>query len=393
MAVNKTDLHPVYYDAVENRPEQLDANYERESRERRVANLRLLWNRRGLAARAAGVGLVLSVVVAFLIPTRFESTARLMPPDQPSSGMGLAMLAAGSAAGGASGSALGSQLGGLGSVAGDLLGIKNSSDLFIGVLQSRTIQDDLINKFDLKKEYSDRRMEDARLDLSTHTDISTDRKTGIITIQVIDHSPQKAAAMAAEYIGELNLVVSQLNTSSAHRERVFLEDRLAQVKEDLESSENRFSEFASNNTAIDVPAQGKAMIEAAATLEGELIAAQTELQGLKQVYSDENVRVRLRKPEWTRFSGSFSELAGSLTMIQLRVQTEISLCFRRSSNSPSSESAMRTFFGIRKSKKLLLRSSLSNMNLPRSRKQRIPPALRFLTRRTCPRKRFSRRVC
>ena len=256
------------------------------AREHAVAIQRLVWVNRRFILRAAVSGVLFSALVAFLIPKRFQSTVRLMPPDQGSSGMGAAMLTL------ASGS-IGTQLGsGLGSMAGDLLGLKNSSDLFAGILQSRTVQDDLINKFNLKKIYSDRQMEDAREDLSKHTDLATDRKSGIITIQVTDHNPERAAAMAGEYASELNWVVTQLNTSSAHRERVFLEERLAQVKQDLESAEKNFSEFATKNTALDIPTQGKAMIEAAATLEGQLISAETELEGLKQVYADGNVRVR-----------------------------------------------------------------------------------------------------
>jgi uncharacterized protein involved in exopolysaccharide biosynthesis len=254
--------------------------------QRVLAGQRLVWGNRQFVFRTTVAGLVLSVLIAFLIPKRFQSTARLMPPDQGSSGMGIAMLAA------ASGN-IGAQLGsGLGSIAEDLLGLKSSSDLFIGILQSRTVQDDLINKFNLRNIYSDRRMEDAREDLDKRTNLSVDRKSGILTIQVTDNNPKRAAAMAGEYASELNWVVTQLNTSSAHRERVFLEDRLTQVKQDLESAEKNFSEFAAKNTALDIPTQGRAMIEAAATLEGQLIAAQTELQGLKQVYADGNVRVR-----------------------------------------------------------------------------------------------------
>ena len=256
------------------------------ARQHVLAGQRLVWGNRQFIFRTAGAGLLLSVLIAFLIPKRFQSTARLMPPDQGSSGMGIAMLAA------ASGN-IGAQLGsGLGSIAEDLLGLKSSSDLFIGILQSRTVQDDLISKFDLRHVYSDRRMEDAREDLDKRTNLSVDRKSGILTIQVTDNNPKRAAAMAGEYASELNWVVTQLNTSSAHRERVFLEDRLTQVKQDLESAEKNFSEFAAKNTALDIPTQGRAMIEAAATLEGQLIAAQTELQGLKQVYADGNVRVR-----------------------------------------------------------------------------------------------------
>ena len=256
------------------------------SRARAVAMQRLIWGNRRFIFRATAAGVLLSTLIAFLIPKRFQTTARLMPPDQGSSGMGMAMMAA------ASGS-IGSQVGSsLGSMAGDLLGLKNSSDLFIGIVQSRTVLDDVVNKFDLKKIYSDRRMEDAREELIKNTSVSADRKSGIITIQVVDLSPTRAAAMAGEYINELNQVVTLLNTSSAHRERVFLEDRLAQVKQDLETAEQNFSQFATKNTALDIPTQGKAMIEAAATLEGQLIAAQTELEGLKQVYADGNVRVR-----------------------------------------------------------------------------------------------------
>jgi uncharacterized protein involved in exopolysaccharide biosynthesis len=306
---------------LESRAEPNAAAQKRSSREMSAARFRLVWSRRRTIWRVAGIGLALSVLIAFMIPSRFQSRARLMPPDQGSSGLGLAMLAAGGSGGVGSqlGSGLGSMGSGLGAIAGNLLGIKNSSDLFVGILQSRTVQDDLIGKFDLKKVYTDRKMEDARDDLDKHTDFSADRKTGIITIEVVDKKPERAARMAGEYLNELNLVVTQLNTSAAHRERVFLEERLSQVKQDLETAENTFSQFASKNTALDVPAQGRAMIEAAANLEGQLIAAQTELQGLKQIYSDGNVRVRSTQArvdeiqrQLQRLGGKFDDASGSV---------------------------------------------------------------------------------
>jgi len=64
------------------------------------------------------------------------------------------------------------------------------------------------------------------------------------------------------------------------------------VNQDLEAAEKEFSQFASQNSAIDIKEQGKAMVEAAATLQGHLIAAESEYEGLKQIYSDNNVRVR-----------------------------------------------------------------------------------------------------
>ncbi len=267
-------------DRFEDGPEDLGSGPRGASREKLIARLRLVWNRRRFVLRLAGLGLVLSTLIAFMIPNRFQSTTRLMPPDQMD--LSTELLTAATAKAGA----------GLGTAASSLLGLKSTGDLFVGILESRTVEDDLISKFDLRKLYKDRLLEDARLDLMKNTAISEDRKSGIITLQVTDKSPQRAAVMAQEYVEELNLVVTQLNTSSAHRERVFLEERLGEVRQDLESAEKGFSEFASKNTAIDIEAQSKAMIEAAAALEGQLMAAQTELRGLKEIYTDSNVRIR-----------------------------------------------------------------------------------------------------
>ncbi|MFZ1974646.1 MAG: GNVR domain-containing protein [Candidatus Acidiferrales bacterium] len=277
-------------------PEPLELfEHATESRERMIWRLRLAWDSRRFLYRCAGIALIAGLVLAFLIPKRYVSTTRLMPPDQ-QSGSGMAMMAAFLSKLGGSGSSSGGGGGGgggaLGGMVGDALGLKTSADLFVGVLESRTIQDGVITKFDLRKVYGTKNWEDARKVLSNNTEISNDRKSGIIKIEVTDHNAKRAEAIAAEYVSELNWVMTQLNTSSAHRERVFLEERLKQVQQDLENAEKDFSAFASKNTTIDITAQGKAMVEAAANLQGEYIAAQTELQGLRQIYTDNNVRVR-----------------------------------------------------------------------------------------------------
>jgi len=223
-----------------------------------------------------------------------------MPPDNQSSS-GLAMAAAAMS---------GTAAGGLGGIAGDLLGLKSTSDVFVGILGSRTAQDRLIQQFDLKRLYRDRRMEDARKDLAEHTAISVDRKSQIISITVTDRSPQRAAAMGQAYVEELNNLVAELSTSSARRERIFLEGRLQAVNQDLEVAEKNFSEFASKNTAIDVKEQGKAMVEAAAVLQGQLIAAQSQYQGLREIYTDNNPRVRTVKARIDELQRQLEKLGG-----------------------------------------------------------------------------------
>ena len=268
------------------------------ARERTVARLRLLWEQRRFLFRTTVLGLLLTTAMAFLIPKRYTSTTRLMPPDQ-QAGAAMTMLAA-----------MSGKVGGLGALGGGLLGLKTPGELFVGVLQSRTVQDDLITEFNLRKVYRDRYWEDARKDLAEHTDISVDRKSGIITIKVTDKSAKRAAAMAQQHVTELNQLINQLSTSAAHRERVFLEERRKQVKQELETAEQDFSQFASKNTAINIPEQGKAMVQAAATLQGQLIAAESELEGLRQIYTDNNVRVRSLRARVAELQHQLEKLGG-----------------------------------------------------------------------------------
>ena len=267
---------------------------------RMVARLSLLWQERLFLFRCAAIAFVSCAILVFLIPVRYTSTTQLMPPDQV--GQGLATTLAALTKGGSSE---------LGTIGSELLGLRTSSDLFIGVLHSRTVQDDLINKFDLRKLYGVKKIEVARKQLTNRTDVTSDRKSGIITVKVMDRDPQRAAAMAREYVNELNQIVVTLNTSAAHKEREFLETRLGQVQQDLEAAEKDFSKFASQNTALDVKEQGKALIGAAAELEGQLIAAQTQLEGLRQIYTNENVRVRSLEARIAEYRRQLKKLNGN----------------------------------------------------------------------------------
>src|ERR1022692_462346 len=270
---------------------------------RAVAKLGLLWEQRRLVLRRAVIGLVVSTAIALLIPARYTSTTRLMPPDQAGQGMASMLATLGKTVG---------DIGGGGG--GETLGLKTTGDMFMGVLHSRTVADDLINKFDLRKVYGVRRYEEARKRLASLTDISSDRKSGIITVTVSDRNPERAAALGREYVEALNLLVTTLNTSSAHKERVFLEERLNQVQQGLEQAEKDFSQFASKNTALDVKEQGRAMIGAAAELEGQLIAAETELEGLRQMYTPGNVRVREAQARVDEYRNQLRKMGGNASV-------------------------------------------------------------------------------
>lgn len=270
-----------------------------DSRELQAERFRLLWDQRRFLLRASAVGLLASALLAFFIPKSFTSTAELMPPDQQSTSA-LAMMAGMAAKAG----------GGVGAMAGDLLGIKSSGALFIGVLRSETAQDRLVEKFDLRKVYGKRLIMDARTKLDENTSISEDRKSGIISISVTDHNPQRAAALANAYVDQLNFLVAELSTSSAHRERVFLEERLEVAKRDLDEAANQLAQFSSKNNTLDIQQEGKAMLDAAGSIAAQMIAAQSQLEGLRQIYTDNNPRVRAMQGRVAELRRQLQKLGG-----------------------------------------------------------------------------------
>jgi uncharacterized protein involved in exopolysaccharide biosynthesis len=271
------------------------------------ALLLTVWRERRFIAKAFGIGLVVAAVVSLLIPAKYESTTRIMPPEKQGLGGMAAMLAAAGSFGGEGASSL------VGGAISDAMGIKSSGAIFIGVLNSATVQDTLIDRFNLRRVYGAQYQKDAREALAGATNISEDRKSGIISITVTDRSRERAMQMASGYVDSLNGLTAQLNTSAAHRERMFIEERLKTVKQDLDAASKDLSEFSSKNLTLDVKEQGKAMMEGTAALAGELIAAESELSGLEQIYTSNNVRVRSLQARVGELKRKLSELRGSDT--------------------------------------------------------------------------------
>ncbi|MGA9977921.1 MAG: GNVR domain-containing protein [Candidatus Sulfotelmatobacter sp.] len=264
-----------------------------------------VWRERRFVVKAFAVGLVVAAVISLIIPPKYESTTRIMPPEK----QGLGGLAAMLATAGSDGSNGASSL--VGGMVSDAMGIKSTGAIYIGVLNSTTVQDALIDEFNLRKVYGTQYEKDARERLADSTEISEDRKSGIISVTVTDRSRERSMQMAKAYVDNLNGLTARLNTSAAHRERVFIEERLKTVKQDLDAASKDLSEFSSKNLTLDVKEQGKAMMEGTAALAGELIAAESELSGLEQIYTSNNVRVRALQARVEELKRKLSELRGS----------------------------------------------------------------------------------
>ena len=188
-----------------------------------------------------------------------------------------------------------------------LLGLKTSGSLFIGILRSETVEDRIIEKFDLKSVYGVRRMLDARR--------GSKKILSVGGSQERNHRHRGDRPQRRE---RLQSPRPMYRTRSVGRGIEYLgrapergsSGRLKSVKQDLDSSAKEFSQFASNNSAIDIKEQGKAMVEAAASLQGHLIAAQSELEGLRQIYADTNVRVRAVRARIAELQDKLNQMGG-----------------------------------------------------------------------------------
>ena len=284
----------------------------RQARERIARLLRLLWDQRRFVARSTLVAVVFGVVLALVITPEFRSSARLMPPQLQQGTMDSMV-----------GAMLGKAGGPLGSIATAQLNQQDDGELVIGMLRSRTILDRMITRFDLVKIYQVSEWTKARKALTANTSIFLDKKSGMITIDVDDRSAERAAALAKDYTEELNRVLSELSNTSASKERAFLEQRLAMVKSDLQNAERNLGQFSSKSATYDLKDQGKAVMDAAALLQGQLIAAEAELEGLKPIYGDDNVRIRSLRARISELQASLRKIGGKAGVVLADNGTEI----------------------------------------------------------------------
>jgi capsule polysaccharide export protein KpsE/RkpR len=199
----------------------------------------------------------------------------------------------------------------LGAGTGGLISQRTPGQTVIGVLTSNVELDYIIDKFNLRSVYHKKYIEDARKALLNHSDISEDKKSGILQISVTDKNKQLAHDIAAAYVDELNQIMNNLGTSSAKRERLFLEQRLKDIKTELDSSTLALSQFSSHNATIDIQKQAEATLESADRLQAQLIAAESELSGIKTGYTENSPEVRAAQARISELQQQLNSISGA----------------------------------------------------------------------------------
>ncbi|MFQ5587921.1 MAG: GumC family protein [Nitrospiria bacterium] len=253
---------------------------------------RVLVKRRRLFFLIVGTAIIASVAVSLLLPKIYAATASLLPPQESASGAGL----------------ITSQLpSGLGGLAGGVLGGKSPTDLWMGILKSRTVFDEVVAEFELKTRYRAKNDTEARERLRDAVKIKKS-KEDILSITVENRDPALAAEMANAFVEKLDRINQSILTTSGGRMRAFIEKRLKEAKVALTNSEDAVKAFQEENGAVKLDVQSKAIIEAIGTVKGELMAKEVALKTLLSYATPQNPDVKILKTEVKELSAALSRL-------------------------------------------------------------------------------------
>lgn len=258
--------------------------------------LRVLAINKMLIIKFCLFALILSICCSFALKNIYTATARVLPPQKDSGIGGL--------------SALLSQAGGLAGMAAGGMGMGSAStDLYIGILKSRSVTDAVIKKLNLQKEFKAKTIDDTRKKLGRVVKFKAG-KDGIISIDADSKDSKKAALLANTFVEELSRRSVQLNLSKAGTERIFLEKRLEVVKLDLRNAENEMKAFQEKYKTVKADSQATAAIEGLAGIKAQIASKEVQLASLRSSMTDESNEVKIAMATLNGLKNQLSRMSG-----------------------------------------------------------------------------------
>jgi tyrosine-protein kinase Etk/Wzc len=243
---------------------------------------------------------ILTALVAtpavFLLPVKYRAEAVILTPQQAQSSL--------SAMAQTAGAGQGLNLSALGLLSG--FGWRNPSELYIGILESRTIADSLIERFKLKQVYREKYLASARKDLERNTTIKSG-KDSLIHIRVEDKNPTRAADLANAYVDELSKHNAKLALTEASERRIFFENQLLREKEALADAEVALQDTQQATGLVAPAGQAEALLRAGAQLRAEILGRQAQLAAMSTYAADSNPRLQILKREVGALQAEFNE--------------------------------------------------------------------------------------
>ncbi len=255
--------------------------------------LRVIVRRRMVIIKICSAAIVVSVCFSLLLKNIYTATSTFYPP-QKESGLGsfASMLA---------------QSGSLPSIGG----MGGSSDLYLGILKSRTVVDAVVKRLDLQKTESKTLTLEAARKVTLAAVKFTSGKDGIITVSANSKDPQKAARLANTFVEETIRRSMQIYLTKSGTERQFLGKRLETVNLDLKNAEGDLKTFQERYKTIKADTQATIAIEGIARLRAEIVSKEVQLAVLRNSMTDESSEVRALLAGIARLKSQMAAMTGS----------------------------------------------------------------------------------
>lgn len=280
------------------REERFRSDLEGEPVEISIADLfQKLARRKLFIARAVLIAAAAATGVAFLWPAKYTAEAVILTPQQTQPSLTAMAQLSGLGQGGA--------LSGLSLLSG--LGMRNAADLYVGILESRTIADTLIGKFHLKQVYDARDYYATRKKLARNTEIKAGRDT-LIRIRVEDRDPHRAAELTNAYVDALAEQNSRVAVSEASQRRQFFEAQLAKEKNVLSDAEVALRNTQESTGLIAPGGQAEGIIRAVSQLHIQILAQEAKIESMKAYVTEDNPRLKLATSELSALQTALSKL-------------------------------------------------------------------------------------
>jgi tyrosine-protein kinase Etk/Wzc len=226
-----------------------------------------------------GAGLVIAIIAILRAPTLYKSQATIMPPQQEQSS-----------------AALLSQLGALTafSSVGSNLGLKNPADLYVAILQTNLVADNMVDRYHLMDVYKIPDRDGASGMLRKRSKFIAG-KDGLMQIIVEDKDPKRAAVLVNGYADELFQQNNRLAIGSASQRRLFFEQQLAQEKDRLADAEVALKQTQQSTGVLQLSGQAQNIIGQEANIQANITSREVQLGALLSSSTEQNPEVvRLR---------------------------------------------------------------------------------------------------
>ncbi|PUE35646.1 Wzz/FepE/Etk N-terminal domain-containing protein [Limnohabitans sp. Jir72] len=237
--------------------------------------------------------LVLVLLHGIFSTPYYTASTRILPPQYNQNTIGRGLVT----------------MGGESALGNSALNLKNPTDLFVGILRSRTILDGVITDNDLIKHYEAKDIDSARGKLASRTGIESG-KDGIVEISVEDSSAELAAQLANSYVKELQTFSGELAKREGGRRTDFFNNALNRARQSLNEADERLRQVESKTGFTRLRGQDEAIVSGVRDLRSQLADKEVQLRTLMSYSTDSNPDVKLLRNEIANLNSKIQEVSG-----------------------------------------------------------------------------------